>query len=43
MKSTINFDDIVADPINRQKRKAREDEFAGAWAAARATTPWKLG
>jgi hypothetical protein len=43
VKNTIDFDEIVAHAINRQKRKARKNKLTGAWAAAWAATPWKLG
>jgi hypothetical protein len=31
----MDFDEIIADAINRQKEKARKDKLAGAWVA-----PW---
>jgi len=42
VKNTIDFDEIVAHAINRQKRKARKNKLAvpGLRLAA---TPWKLG
>ena len=42
VKNAIDFDDIVADAINRQKGKSRKNKFAGAWVAARSATAWKL-
>ena len=34
MENTVDFDEIIADAVNRQKGKARKNKLAGAWAAA---------
>jgi hypothetical protein len=43
VENTVDFDEIVADAINRQKGNTRKDKFAATRVAARSATAWKLG
>ena len=43
MKEAVDFDDLFADAINRQKRKAWKYKLARARLAAWAATAGKLG
>ena len=43
VENTVDFDEIIADTINRQKGKTRKNKLTGARVAAWSATAWKLG